>query len=373
MRATSIGSAVIDSSLAPAEIAAANGLVYVTDDLPGLTRVRRGKGFAYIDTHGAVIREASTLQRIRSLAIPPAYVDVWICPNPRGHLQATGRDARKRKQYRYHAEWRSVRDAGKFHRMIEFGERLPQLRQRLRRDLALPGLPRVKVLAVVVSLLEETLIRIGNAEYARTNKSYGLTTLRNSHVKFLQGGRAFFQFRGKSGQTQQVVLNDKHLSAIVRHCQQLPGQQLFQYTDDAGEHQPVDSGMVNEYLKTVMGGADNEGFTAKDFRTWGATLRAIALLVGAPLPEPASERACKSCIVAIVKQVASELGNTPSVCRKSYINPIVFDAWREGTLREFETAKAATRKLEKAVLAFLRKAETRGSGAPASSRRHKAA
>ncbi len=367
MRATPIESAVIDSSLAPAEIAAANGLVYVTDAEPGLLRVRRGKGFVYVNSHGATVRDPPTLQRIRSLAIPPAYMNVWICANPRGHLQATGRDARKRKQYRYHPQWRSVRDAGKFHRMIEFGERLPQLRQRLRKDLALPGLPRDKVLAVVVSLLEETLIRIGNAEYARTNKSYGLTTLRNGHVKFLQGGRAFFQFRGKSGQTQQVLLNDARLSAIVRRCQQLPGQQLFQYTDDAGEHQPVDSGMVNDYLKAVMGGADDEGFTAKDFRTWGATLRAIALLACTPLPEPASERACKSCIVAAVKQVASELGNTPSVCRQSYINPRVFAAWRGGALSEFEAAKAAPRKLEKAALAFLKRGEARES--PGSRRR----
>jgi DNA topoisomerase IB len=354
MRAHSLESAISDLSLAPQEIAAASGLLYVTDDEPGLSRIRRGKGFAYKNLQGAVVRDSATLQRIRSLAIPPAYADVWICTHPRGHLQATGRDARKRKQYRYHPEWRSVRDAGKFHRMIEFGQRLPQLRRRLRKDLALQGLPRDKVLAVVVSLLEETLIRIGNAEYARTNKSYGLTTLRNGHVKFLQGGRAFFQFRGKSGQTQQVLLNDGRLSAIVRRCQQLPGQQLFQYIDDDGEHQPVDSGMVNDYLKAAMGGADNEGFTAKDFRTWGATVRAIALLACTPLPEPASERACKSCILAIVKQVAAELGNTPSVCRKSYINPIVFTAWRSGALGEFKAAAAAPRKLEKMALAYLK-------------------
>jgi DNA topoisomerase I len=349
-----------DAVLQAQETAIATGLVYVNDADAGLTRVRRGKGFAYQDSDGARVRDSATLQRIRSLVIPPAYTDVWICRHPRGHLQATGRDARRRKQYRYHPEWRSVRDEGKFHRMIVFGERLPTLRRRLRKDLKLPGLSRDKVLAALVTLLEETLIRVGNEEYARTNKSFGLTTLRNKHVSFLKDGRAFFNFRGKSGQTQEVLLNDVQLSKIVRNCQQLPGQHLFQYVDDEGARQPIDSALVNEYLKEAMGcTAEAEGFTAKDFRTWGGTLRAIALLACKPLPDPVSERALKSGIVDAVKQVAAELGNTPSVCRKSYINPVVFSAWREGALHEFTVSGSAPRKLEQLALKFLRTQERR--------------
>jgi DNA topoisomerase-1 len=349
-----------EATLQAQEIAVATGLVYVNDADAGLKRARRGKGFIYLDADGAQVRDSGTLQRIRSLVIPPAYTDVWICKHPRGHLQATGRDARRRKQYRYHPEWRNVRDEGKFHRMIEFGERLPTLRRRLRKDLKLPGLSRDKVLAALVTLLEETLIRVGNEEYARTNKSFGLTTLRNKHVSFLKDGRAFFNFRGKSGQVQEVLLNDVQLSRIVRNCQQLPGQHLFQYVDDEGQRQPVDSALVNDYLKEAMGcTAESEGFTAKDFRTWGATLRAIALLACKPLPEPVSERALKSGIVEAVKQVAAELGNTPTVCRKSYINPVVFSAWREGALHEFTVSGSAPRKLEQLALKFLRTQERR--------------
>ncbi|MGH7465830.1 MAG: DNA topoisomerase IB, partial [Longimicrobiales bacterium] len=298
--------------------ARANGLIYVSDTEPGIRRRRSGRSFRYLGPNGRSVTSERTLARIRHLAIPPAYTDVWICREERGHLQATGRDARQRKQYRYHPQWRLTRDGGKFSRMIEFGARLPQLRRRLRQDLALPGLPKNKVLAVIVTLLDETLLRVGNEEYARTNKSYGLTTLRDQHVKFLRDGRAFFSFRGKSGRRQELVLDDRRLGRIIGHCQQLPGQQLFQYVDDDGQRLAIDSGMVNEYLREVMG-ANGEGFTAKDFRTWGATVRAIAFLSCLDAEEPVSERALKRCIASTAQHVAEALGNTPAVCRKSYI------------------------------------------------------
>jgi DNA topoisomerase IB len=240
----------------------------------------------------------------------------------------------------------------KFDRMVEFGETLPKLRQRLRRDLALPGLPRDKVLAVIVTLLDTTRIRIGNEEYARTNKSFGLTTLRDRHVQFVRDGRAMFKFRGKSGAVHEVVLNDRRLARIVRSCQELPGQQLFQYIGDDGQQHPVDSDQVNQYLKEAMG-AD---FTAKDFRTWGATLHAIALMARIPLPENAKERVLKSHITNAIKEVAKELRNTPAVCRKSYINPVVFTAWRCGKLHKIvrETVQPASRQAEVVALRFLR-------------------
>jgi len=333
--------------------AAAAGLVYVADDAPGITRRRAGRAFVYFDADRQRVREASVLDRIRSLAIPPAYSDVWICPDPRGHLQATGRDARGRKQYRYHAKWRATRDAGKFDKLIRFGERLPHLRRILRRDLALPGLPEAKVLAVIVSLLADTGIRVGNEEYARSNGSYGLTTLRDRHVTFVREGRALFRFRGKSGQAQEARVDDARLVRILRRCQQLPGQTLFQYIDDDGSRRPVDSGMVNQYLRDAMG----EEFTAKDFRTWGATVSAIALLARTPLPSSRAERPFKSAIVEVVKAVAERLGNTPAVCRSSYIDPRVFEAWRAGRLHRAVPPEAvrATRKFEKIALGLLRK------------------
>ena len=333
--------------------AAAAGLVYVADDAPGITRRRAGRAFVYFDADRQRVREASVLDRIRSLAIPPAYSDVWICPDPRGHLQATGRDARGRKQYRYHAKWRATRDAGKFDKLIRFGERLPHLRRILRRDLALPGLPEAKVLAVIVSLLADTGIRVGNEEYARSNGSYGLTTLRDRHVTFVREGRAVFRFRGKSGQAQEARVDDARLVRILRRCQQLPGQTLFQYIDDDGSRRPVDSGTVNQYLRDAMG----EEFTAKDFRTWGATVSAIALLARTPLPSSRAERPFKSAIVEVVKAVAERLGNTPAVCRSSYIDPRVFEAWRAGRLHRAVPPEAvrATRKFEKIALGLLRK------------------
>ncbi len=333
--------------------AAAAGLVYVADDTPGITRRRAGRAFVYFDADRARVREARVLDRIRMLAIPPAYSDVWICPDPRGHLQATGRDARGRKQYRYHAKWRATRDAGKFDRLIRFGERLPHLRRILRRDLALPGLPEAKVLAVIVSLLANTGVRVGNEEYARSNGSYGLTTLRDRHITFLREGRAMLRFRGKSGQAQEARIGDARLVRILRRCQQLPGQCLFQYIDDDGARKPVDSGMVNQYLRDAMG----EEFTAKDFRTWGGTISAIALLAQTPLPESRAERPFKSAIVEVVKGVAERLGNTPAVCRSSYIDPRVFEAWRSGRLHRAVPPEAvrATRRFETIALGLLRK------------------
>ena len=348
------------------EMAVAAGLVYVSDSDPGIRRLRKGDDFTYVKPDEKPLLAAAELARIASLAIPPAYEDVWICTNRRGHLQATGRDARRRKQYRYHPEWRLVRDGAKFERMIEFGEALPRLRLRLRRDLALPGLPREKVLAVIVSVLEATWVRIGNAEYARDNNSYGLTTLKNRHVQFIRDGRLLFRFRGKGGADHEVALDDKRLAKLVRHCHQLPGQRLFQYLDEDGGRHPVDSDQVNAYLREVMG-AD---FTAKDFRTWGATLRAIALMAATPLPEDSSERALNECIVAAVKKVAAELRNTPAVCRKSYINPVVFVAWRSGGLHKAirDDITAAPRKAERLALGFLRRQSRADKRSPATAR-----
>src|SRR5580698_9720851 len=232
-----------------AQMAIEAGLVYVSDAEPGIRRLRAGKGFRYLTPENRKLAAAKELKRIASLAIPPAYRDVWISLEPRGHLQATGRDARGRKQYRYHPEWRQVRDSAKFDRMVAFGEALPKLRRKLKRDMSLPGLPREKVLAVVVSILDATRIRIGNVEYARGNKSFGLTTLRNRHVSFIRDGRAILNFRGKSGVPHEILIDDKRIARIVRHCQELPGQQLFQYVTDQGERVPVDSGQVNDYLR----------------------------------------------------------------------------------------------------------------------------
>ena len=345
-------------------ILAAAGLVYVSDASPGIRRVRQGDKFVYMLGDEQLTDEAE-LKRIASLAIPPAYEDVWICRKPNGHLQATGRDARGRKQYRYHPKWRQLRDGAKFERMPAFGEALPRLRRRLRRDLALPGLPREKVLAVIVSLLDATRVRIGNAEYARDNDSYGLTTLRNRHVQFVRDGRLLFRFRGKGGAEHEIAVDDKRLARLVRHCHELPGQRLFQYVDESGERRPIDSDQVNQYLKEAMG----DDFTAKDFRTWGATLRAIAIMHGTPLPDPASERALKACIVDAIKQVASDLRNTPTVCRKSYINPLVFDAWRSGALHKGigERIAGAPRRAERLVPAFLRQQARRAKRASAAS------
>jgi DNA topoisomerase IB len=341
------------------------GLVYVSEAMPGIRRIRRGDRFTYAGVDGRPVRDGRTLLRIARLAIPPAYENVWICPDPNGHIQATGHDARGRKQYRYHPQWRVFRDARKFERMPDFGAALPRLRRRLRRDLALPGLPREKVLAVVVSLLDATRMRIGNAEYARANESYGLTTLRNRHVRFVADRRLEFRFRGKGGAGHEIVVDDRRLARLVRRCHQLPGQRLFQYIDEAGDLRPIESGHVNLYLKEAMGAE----FTAKDFRTWGATLRAAVVLHGVPVPH--TERAATACVVDAVKIVAAELRNTPAVCRKSYINPLVFEAWRTGALHRSidERIAGAPRKTEQRVLAFLREEAGRRAGTPRMLRR----
>jgi DNA topoisomerase I len=327
------------------------GLRYVSDTEPGIRRQRRGKRFRYVDKDGSVVTDEGILTRINRLAIPPAYNDVWICQSDRGHLQATGRDARGRKQYRYHARWRTFRDRDKFSRVVEFAQRLPALRRRLRRDLKLPGLSREKVLAIVVSIMAQTLIRVGNSEYASSNKSYGLTTLRKNHLAFASAGKAKFRFRGKGGLLHEVALDDARIARLLQRCRQLPGQALFQYTDSEGNIQPVDSGLVNDYLRDAMG----EDFTAKDFRTWGGTCAAIVALSATPLPEIESERTSK--ILAAIKIVAAQLRNTPAVCRNSYIHPIVLESWADGSLHRIiaKDLPANATKHEKIALQFLRK------------------
>lgn len=350
---------------AAAQSARAAGLRHVTDTAAGLQRERHGDGFSYRNTNGTALRDQATLQRIRALAIPPAWADVWICPHPNGHLQASGRDARGRKQYRYHTQWNALRGDGKFDRVIAFGQSLPRLRRRLQRDLKLNGFPRDKVLAIVTMVMADTLIRVGNPEYARSNKSFGLTTLRNRHVAFVSGGRARFRFRGKGGQDHDIVLDDARLVKLVRHCQQLPGQALFQYRDDDGNVVPVDSGEVNDYLRQATG-AD---FTAKDFRTWGGTLAAFQRFARSTLPYKAdgsapSERALAGLQNAVVKEVAHALGNTPAVCRKSYIDPSVFAGWRDGSVQRAGQAARGERQWEAAALRFLKGARRATGGRP---------
>jgi len=338
--------------------AAQASLIYVDDSDAGIRRRRQGRAFIYQDDNGATIRDRRTLERIRALAIPPAYTDVWICADPRGHLQATGRDARRRKQYRYHPEWRRVREREKFARLIEFAQALPRLRRRLKKDLALPGLPREKVLALVVSVMAETLIRVGNDCYTQENKSYGLTTLRNRHVRPFRG-RLQFSFRGKSGKSRVVELDDRRLTRLVRRLQQLPGQRLFQYLDEEGGVRPVDSRLVNDYLREAVGG----DFTAKDFRTFGGTLYAAAALAMRELPAE-SEAAQRETIAAAVKEVAAVLGNTPAVCRNSYIHPDVLAGWCSGRLQRLIPAQTVRhpRQLERRVLAFLKRERRRAPG-----------
>ena len=344
----------------PAAFAEQAGLRYVCDDQPGITRRRSGDGFLYLEPSGAEVTDPALLERIRALAIPPAWTDVWICRQRNGHLQATGRDARGRKQYRYHADWQQVRGAGKFDRIVAFGEALPRLRRRLRTDLRQRGFPRSKVLAIVVALLSETLVRVGNDAYVRENRSYGMTTLRKRHIAFLRGGRARLKFRGKGGAEHEVELDDKRLVQLVRRVQQLPGQALFQYRDDDGELRPVDSGEVNGYLHEAMGGP----FTAKDFRTWGGTLEAFRILAGTAVPEgrdggEPGERALAGVINEVVRDVSTLLGNTPAVCRKAYIDPVVFEAWREGRLARYASGARGVRQWEQAALRFLRREHRR--------------
>jgi DNA topoisomerase-1 len=298
-------------------------LRYVGDDQPGIRRQRRGRGFRYLGPDGDPVRDRPTLRRIRSLAVPPAWTDVWISPDPLGHLQAVGRDAAGRKQYRYHPRWRAVRDRAKYERLIDFGRSLPAIRARVNADLARPGLPREKVLATVVRLLESTLIRVGNEEYARRNRSYGLTTLRSQHAR-VDGGSVRFEFRGKGGKRHVVGVSDRRLAAVVRRCQELPGHELFQYVDAEGARQSIGSADVNAYLRDATGAE----FTAKDFRTWYGTVM-VACALGAAGP-PGTARSRKRRVAQAVAEAAQRLGNTPTICRSSYVHPAVVAAYLEG-------------------------------------------
>lgn len=306
--------------LDPAAAARAAGLRYVSDRHPGIHRVAHGKDFRYIGPDSKAVRDKETLARIKSLVIPPAWTDVWITTQPKGHLQCTGRDARGRKQSRYHPHWREVRDETKYERMAYFAQALPMIRSRVQHDLALPGLPREKVLATVVKLMEETHIRVGNEEYARENKSYGLTTMRTKHVE-VNGAKITFDFQGKSRVHHTIDLQDRRLAKIVKQISELPGYELFQYLDDEGNRHSIDSSDVNEYLREITG----EHFTAKDFRTWAGSVLCCDLLNEF---EPATTiTQAKKNVVQAIARVASQLGNTPSVCRKCYVHPLVLETY----------------------------------------------
>jgi DNA topoisomerase-1 len=307
--------------------AASAGLRYVTDDRPGIRREMGTLGFRYARADGRPVRSPADLRRIRALAIPPAWKDVWICPDPKGHVQATGRDARGRKQYRYHAEWRASRDGNKFDRLEAFASVLPVIRAGTAADMARPGLPREKVLATVVQLLEKSLIRVGNDEYAKANRSFGLTTLRDQHVD-VKGSTLRFEFRGKSGKRHTIDLSDRRLARIVKQCRDLPGQDLFQYLDDDGQRQNVNSSDVNEYLRELAG----TDVTAKDFRTWSGTLLAVTAL--RELSSADSTAAAKKNVVRAIEAVAGVLGNTPAVCRKSYIHPAIVECYLDRSMDE---------------------------------------
>jgi DNA topoisomerase-1 len=340
----------------PVEAAEEAGLCYVNDEQPGYTRKRKGNSFVYYDLEGKVIRDEPRLLRIRRLAIPPAYTDVWICPSPNGHIQATGRDDRGRKQYRYHERWRAIRDENKYDRMLIFGDALPKIRRRLQADLKLPGLPRNKVLATVVQLLERTFIRVGNEEYAKQNKSFGLTTMRNHHVQ-VRGSRLRFRFRGKSRVQHEVDVDDRRIANIVRKLQDLPGQELFQYVDEEGQSRDVTSQDVNSYLREIT----DEDFTAKDFRTWaGTVLVALALNVQEAFR---TKKQAKANVKDAISAVSKILGNTPAVCRKCYVHPAVLESYLDGDLIEglkLKTKQGIEEKVddlhedEVAVLQFLR-------------------
>jgi DNA topoisomerase-1 len=309
----------------PVESAKAAGLRYVLDDRPGIRRQRCGKGFTYFDSNGERIRDRKKNQRIKSLAIPPAYEDVWICPLENGHLQATGRDVKGRKQYRYHPLWRTIRDQTKFTRMLIFSNALPEIRKRLAGDLSLRGLPKEKVLAAVVQLMELTRIRVGNETYARENESYGMTTLQDEHVD-ISGSKLRFRFRGKSGVEHDIQLTDRRLAKIVKRCQELSGQDLFQYVDEEGAYQTVGSSDVNDYLKEITG----QDFTAKDFRTWAGSVLAATHLV--EMGSFTSQTAAKKNITQAIKVVACHLGNRPATCRKYYVHPAILDAYLDASL-----------------------------------------
>lgn len=337
------------------EWARSAGLRYVTGTGSGIRRVRRGAGFVYFLPDGKRVQDAATLERIRSLVIPPAWTQVWICPSENGHIQAVGRDARGRKQYRYHPRYREVRDETKFNRMAEFGAVLPQVRAQVDEDLSLPGLPKQKVVAAIVRLMDETCIRVGNQEYARTNRSFGLTTLRRRHAE-VNGDMIHLHFRGKSKQEQDIMLRDRRLSRIVKKCQDLPGQDLFEYQDEDAEPVRVTSSDVNDYLRQISGGE----FSAKDFRTWHGTGHMAAQL--SALGPAESEAEAKRNIVAAIKETAKVLGNRPAVCRKYYVHPGLLESYMEGTIfaamenlpAEDSTAVSELRPAEAAVLRLVR-------------------
>jgi DNA topoisomerase-1 len=367
-RASTAAVALRDLRTDPVEAAQRAGLRYVHDRQPGIARRRRGKSFVYVPAGKGSCDEA-TLKRIRALVIPPAWTEVWICADPNGHIQATGRDARGRKQYRYHARFRALRDETKYEKMFDFAAALPRLRARCERDLSRAGLSREKVLAAVVRLLEQTLIRVGNEEYSRLNQSFGLTTLRDGHAR-IRGASIAFHFRGKSGKEHAVSISDRRLAKIVKRCRDLPGDELFQYLADDGTRHTIDSADVNEYVRSATG-AD---FTAKDFRTFaGTVLAAWALAERGPAT---SQAGSKKHIVAAIKSTAERLGNTPAVCRKCYVHPAIFEAYLRGRVvprialanarEKPNVQRPQLRADEKAVLAFLRRhlAEVANEQAP---------
>ena len=340
------------------------GLRYVSDEQPGFSRRRKGEEFEYFDTKEKPVRDEQRLLRIKRLAIPPAWSDVWICPSPNGHIQATGRDARRRKQYRYHERWREIRDENKYDRLINFGKALPKIRRRVRKDLALRGLPRAKVLATIVQLLERSLIRVGNEEYARENKSFGLTTMQDRHVG-VKGSKLRFRFRGKSGREHEVDVTDRRIARIVSKLQDLPGQDLFQYLDDEGEVRDISSQDVNEYLREITG----EDFSAKDFRTWAGTVLAAVALGSTGASK--TKKQAKANIKDAIGAVAEILGNTAAICRKCYIHPDVLEAYLKGncingfkpkTREEVETKGIDLASAQTAVLRFLQTSLSERSG-----------
>jgi DNA topoisomerase I len=355
LRAVVVSNEVASNGAVAAQSA---GLRYTSDEQAGIRRRRKGRGFGYIDTDGASVRDEVDLRRIRRLAIPPAWTDVWISPSPLGHIQATGRDARGRKQYRYHERWREVRDEAKYGRLTDFAKALPRVRERVDADLARPGIPRERVLATAIRILEQTFMRVGNVEYARANGSFGLTTLRSKHVD-VEGSRIVFRFRGKSGKDHEVDVRDRRLARVVARLEQLPGQELFRYRDDDGELRPISSDDVNAYLREISG----EDLTAKDFRTWAGTVlaaRALALLGPAR-----NERIARKRVVEAIDVVSTRLGNTRAVCRKCYVHPGILDAYTAGDLPPALRRPERTRKgqelstHEAAVTAMLARAQRR--------------
>lgn len=322
------------------------GLVYVTGEKPGISRRRSGAGFSYRDADGKLLRDRETLARIRALAIPPAWTDVWICASPNGHVQATGRDARGRKQHRYHARFREVRESAKFDKLSAFAKALPALRAQIDRDMRKHGLPREKVLATIAHLLDTTLIRVGNDEYAKSNKSYGLTTLKDQHAK-IEGDKLRFMFTGKSGKNWRLMVKSRRVAKVVKAAQELPGQRLFQYLDDDGAPQSVTSTDVNAYLREIAG----DDITAKDFRTWGGTVLAAAEL--ARLGSFETQTLAKANVKAAIETVSQSLGNTPTICRKCYVHPLVLETYLAGAFKLGRAKREGLSEHEAAVLAFL--------------------